>query len=127
MFEEIKLAIALIGGMICGLYDLKTSDMLDWLALLMIGLGIGIHAIESYIVGNLYPLIACLVVTACYFLFSLFMYYKGYWGGGDGELLIAFGSLLPLGLNNSQLFSIKYFLSVFIVGGFYSFLYASLL
>ncbi len=124
MFEEIKLAIALLGGIICGLYDLKTSNMLDPVAWAMITFGIGIHAYESWITGNWFILEWCLLIVAIFFLFSLFMYYRGYWGGGDGEMLIAYGALLPFGIDSSPLFSLMFFINVFVVGGLYSLLYA---
>lgn len=124
MFEEIKLAIALIGGIICGLYDLKTSNMLDPLAWVMIVSGIGLHAYESFITGNWFILEWCLFVTGAFFIFSVFMYYRGYWGGGDGEMLIAYGALLPFGSNNSLYFPLFLFLNVFLVGGIYSLIYS---
>ncbi len=124
MFEEIKLGIALLGGVICGIYDLKTSNMLDPIAWIMIALGIGLHAYESYLTGNLFILEWCLIVVTLFFLFSLFMYYRGYWGGGDGEMLIAYGALLPFGTCHDILFSLNFFINVFFVGGFYSLAYS---
>lgn len=127
MFEEIKLAVALLGGIICGIYDLKTSNMLDPVAWVMIAFGIGLHAYESYITGNWFILQWCLIVVGLFFLFSLFMYYRGYWGGGDGEMLIAYGALLPLGLNGSPSFPLLLFINIFLVGGIYSLFYSFIL
>jgi len=127
MFEEIKLAAAFLGGIICGIYDLKTSNMLDPIAWVMIALGIGLHAYESYITGNWFILQWCLIVVTFFFIFSLFMYYRGYWGGGDGEMLIAYGALLPFGLNESLLFPLLLFLNIFLVGGIYSVIYSYIL
>ncbi len=124
MFEEIKLAAALLGGVICGLYDLKTSNMLDPVAWAMIALGIGLHAYESLVTGNWFVLQWCLTVVALFFLFSLFMYYRGYWGGGDGEMLVAYGALLPFGANHEPFFPVNLFINVFFVGGFYSLIYS---
>ncbi len=123
MFEFIKIALALGGSSICGLYDLKTTDMLDWLAIAMIVLGFGLHAAESFVTASWEPMIAWLTVVGFFFTFSLFMYYAGYWGGGDGELLIAIGSLLP----SSLLFSLNFFINSFLVGGIYSIAYAVIL
>lgn len=124
MFETIKLGIALGGSIICGLYDLKTSDMLDALAISMIIAGIGIHAYESYLLSSLEPLLNSLTVGFFFLIFGLFMYYAGYWGGGDGELLVAIGVLLPTGLTGSLSFSLNFFINTFIVGGIYSIIYA---
>ncbi len=124
MFESVKLAIALLGGAICGAYDLKTSNMLDPVAWAMIATGIGLHTYESYITGNWFILQWTLFVTGMFFIFSLFMYYRGYWGGGDGEMLIAYGSLLPFGVNYSMSFPLLLFLNIFLVGGVYSLIYS---
>jgi Flp pilus assembly protein protease CpaA len=123
MFEDIKLAIALGTGLICGLYDLKTSNMLDQLAWAVIAIGIGLHAYESYVTGNWFILQWCLIVVGLFFVFSLFMYYRGYWGGGDGEMLISYGALLPFGVNNSLYFPLALFINIFVVGGVYSLIY----
>lgn len=127
MFELIKIAVALAGSSICGLYDLKTTNMLDWLAIAMIIAGFGLHAAESFAAGTLEPMISWLIVVGFFFAFSLFMYYAGYWGGGDGELLIAIGSLLPLGTTGSIFFSLNFFINSFLVGGMYSIAYAIIL
>lgn len=124
MFEVIKVAVALAGSSICGLYDLKTTNMLDWLAIAMIIIGFGIHATESFVTASFEPLVAWLIVVGSFFLFSIFMYYAGYWGGGDGELLMAIGSLLPMGMYGSMLFSLNFFINTFLVGGVYSIAYA---
>ncbi len=125
MFEEVKLAIALLGGAVCGIYDLKTSDMLDPVGYAMIALGIGLHAYESFVTGNWFVLEWCLAVTALFFLFSLCMYHRGCWGGGDGEMLVAYGALLPFGYGSPSLaFPLLLFLNVFVVGAVYSVIYS---
>lgn len=126
MFEVIKVFLALTGSTVCGLYDLKTTNMLDWLAIAMIITGFGLHVAESFIISSFEPLIMWFVVVGAFFLFSLFMYYAGYWGGGDGELLIAIGSLLPV-YGGSMLFSLDFFINTFLVGGLYSIVYAIVL
>ncbi len=130
LFSYIYIALALGGSTVCGLYDLKTTNMLDKLAIAMIALGIGLHAVESLLIGSILPLALSLISSGAFFLFGLFMYKAGYWGGGDGEILIAIGALLPfapfqslLSLNSLS-FSLDFFINSFIVGGFYSILYA---
>ncbi len=131
-FSYIYIALALGGSAICGLYDLKTTNMLDRLAIAMIVSGIGLHAIESLLTGSIMPLALSLVAAGAFFAFGFFMYKAGYWGGGDGELLIAIGALVPyapfqsaLSLSLSSLsFSLNLFINSFIIGGFYSIAYA---
>lgn len=124
MFEIIKVAVALIGSSVCGLWDLKTTEIPDVLAIAMIVLGIGIHGYESLVIGNLSPLIASLSVVLAFLAFGLFMYYFGYWGGGDGELLVAIGALVPVYPSSFFPFSLSFFINVFLVGAVYSVGYA---
>ncbi|MBU3957498.1 MAG: prepilin peptidase, partial [Nanoarchaeota archaeon] len=129
-FSYIYIALALGGATVCGLYDLKTTNMLDRLAIAMIALGFGLHAVESLLVGSIMPITLSLISAGAFFAFGLFMYKAGYWGGGDGEILIAIGALMPyapfqslLSLNSLS-FSLDFFINSFIVGGFYSIVYA---
>lgn len=133
MFELIKIATAAIGSAVCGLWDLKTTEIPDILAIAMAVLGIGIHAWESYLIGNLAPLVSSLTVGGIFLLFSLIMYYIGWWGGGDGELLVAIGTLMPA--YPAALFSqatllpfpLGFFMNVFFIGAVYSIVYAAVL
>ncbi len=124
MFEMIKFWIAIIGGIICGLYDLKTSNMLDYVGYSMISIGIVLSFAESIITKNYSIFLWTLFVGLFFFLFSFWMYKKGYWGGGDGEMLIAYGVLLPYGFGNNYLFPIEFLISVFVIGGVYSLFYS---
>lgn len=130
MFEIIRLAIALLGTGVAGYQDIKTSDISDILVFSMIGLGLAIHGVESLMTGSIDPFIASLSATIILGIFALAMYYFGAWGGGDGALLVAIGSLLPSAPLASSLTSIPflaiYFVSVFVVGFLYSLTYLSL-
>lgn len=129
-FSYIYIALALGGSTICGLYDLKTTNMLDRLAIAMIISGIGLHAVESLFVVSIMPLALSLVSSGAFFAFGFFMYKAGYWGGGDGEILMAIGALVPYApfqaaLSLSSLsFSLDLFINSFVIGGIYSIVYA---
>lgn len=129
-FSYIYIALALGGATICGLYDLKTTNMLDKLAIAMIISGIGLHALESLLIGSFMPIILSLVASGAFFAFGFFMYKAGYWGGGDGEILIAIGALVPYAPFQPALsplslsFSLDFFINSFVIGGIYSILYA---
>ena len=86
MFELWYIVIALVGSTFCGLWDLKTSDIPDNVCWLMIALGIGLHGLESYLIGSSLPIINSFIAGTAFLLFGLFMYYTGQWGGGDGGL-----------------------------------------
>lgn len=129
-FSYIYIALALGGSTVCGLYDLKTTNMLDKLAIAMIILGFGLHGLESLLVGSIMPIILSISASGAFFAFGFFMYKAGYWGGGDGEILIAIGALLPYAPFQSALsplslfFSLDFFMNSFIIGGVYSIIYA---
>ncbi|MFZ3077292.1 MAG: prepilin peptidase [Candidatus Aenigmatarchaeota archaeon] len=132
-FSYVYIAIALGGATICGLYDLKTTNMLDRLAIAMIALGFGLHAVESLLTGSVMPIVLSLAAAGAFFAFGFFMYKAGYWGGGDGEILIAIGALMPYAPFQAALsplslsFSLDFFMNSFIVGGFYSIVYAGVI
>lgn len=133
LFPYVYVSIALAGGIACGLYDLKTTNMLDKLAMAMIISGLGLHALESLLIGSIMPIALSLIAAGAFFAFGFFMYKAGYWGGGDGEILIALGALVPYFPFQAALswqslsFSLDFFINSFIVGGFYSILYAGLI
>jgi hypothetical protein len=127
MFGLLRLAIALVGTLAAGAWDLKTTDVPDWVVFLMIALGLAIGAAEGFVTGDWVVLAQSLVVATVFTAFSLFMYYAGAWGGGDGALLVAVGVLLPVWPFLTPLdvlpFPLAYFVSIFAVGLVYSTVY----
>lgn len=131
MFELLALAIALLGTLAAGAWDLKTTDIPDRLVFAMIAAGFLFGGAEGLITGDWTVLITTGIVSAAFAAFALAMYYAGAWGGGDGALLVAVGSLLPIWPIASPLgflpFPLLYFFSLFLVGLFYSAFYTALL
>ncbi|MEM5784482.1 MAG: A24 family peptidase [Candidatus Aenigmatarchaeota archaeon] len=116
MLEVFKIAIALLGSLIAGIWDLKTSDIPDFVCWIMIGISILI----SFIEGNLF---ITLFAGSFLLIFGLVMYFTGQWGGGDGELLVANGMLLATFSNPYGLFLLNFFINLFFIGAVYSILY----
>ena len=131
MFELVRIAIAVIGSSIAGLWDLKTTDIPDALVIAMIILGFSINFYEGFLTGDFSLFIDSLVFGGIFFVFSFAMYYFGQWGGGDGELLIAIGVLLPTlpsTFSKTLLpFSISFFINSIFIGAIYSIIYAIIL
>jgi len=124
MFELWYIVIALVGSTFCGLWDLKTSDIPDNVCWLMIALGIGLHGLESYVIGSSLPIVNSFIAGGAFLIFGLFMYYTGQWGGGDGELLVAIGFLLPTATIPTFFpFSFTFFVNMLFVGAIYSVIY----
>lgn len=123
------IAIALIGSLAAGLFDLKTSNVPDSLCITMIIIGLIIHSFYGLSTGDFSNLINSLMFGGLFLAFGLVMYFTGQWGGGDGELLIAIGVLLPnLSLVNTYFpFAISFFINSFFIGAVYSVLYSIIL
>jgi len=129
MFELLLIAIALIGSFAAGLYDLKTSNIPDTLCILMIIAGLLLRGFYSLSTGDFSVLINSLLFGGLFLAFGLIMYFTGQWGGGDGELLIAIGVLLP-SLSTVKTFfpfSISFFINSFFIGAAYSIIYSLVL
>jgi prepilin signal peptidase PulO-like enzyme (type II secretory pathway) len=127
MFELIRLAIALGGSAAAGLWDLKTSEIPDSVCIAMIALGLSLFGLEGMLTGNWSGLIMSLVVGGAFLTFGLLMYFGGQWGGGDGELLVAIGVLLPAWpLTQISIFPmpLALFINLFFVGAIYAIFYA---
>jgi Flp pilus assembly protein protease CpaA len=129
MFELLLIAIALIGSFAAGLYDLKTSNIPDTLCILMIIAGLFLHSFYSFSTGDFSNLANSLLFGGIFLVFGLLMYHSGQWGGGDGELLIAIGFLLPkLTIVRTYFpFAISFFINSFFIGATYSIFYALIL
>jgi len=129
MFELLRLAIALVGTLAAGLWDLRTTDVPDRVVFSMIALGLALAAAEGYLSGDWTALAYSLMVSLAFTAFAALMYYAGAWGGGDGALLVAVGALLPTWIFAGPLsflpFPLVYFISVFAVGLLYSTTYLS--
>jgi Flp pilus assembly protein protease CpaA len=122
MFELLRVFIAIIGSSVAGLYDLKTTNIPDSVAIAMIVIGFSIHTYEGLITGNFSNLVDASMFCFILFLFSFLMYRAGQWGGGDGELLIGIAALLPAYPLTQTLFPfpISFFINTFFVGVVYS-------
>jgi len=126
MFELILLFIALVGSFIAGIYDLKTTNVPDKVCLAMIILGLLTHIYSGAVTGDFTNLRDSLIFGGVFLAFGIAMYYTGQWGGGDGELLLAIGVVLPhLSFVNTYFpFAISFFINSFFVGAIYAIIFS---
>ena len=126
MLEPLLIAIALVGGFASGLYDLKTTNVPDKVCITMIILGLILHIQTGIFTGDFSYFVNSLLYGGLFLGFGLLMYYAGQWGGGDGELLIAIGILLPnLSLVKTYFpFAISFFINSFFIGSFWSVIFS---
>jgi Flp pilus assembly protein protease CpaA len=129
MFELLLVVIALIGSFASGIYDLKTSNVPDKIVIGMIVSALAIHIFTGFSTGDFTNLIDSLLFGGLFLAFGLLMYFTGQWGGGDGELLVAMGVVLPtLSLVNTFFpFAISFFINTFFIGAAYSIAYSIVL
>ena len=129
MFELLLVAIALVGSFACGIYDLKTSNVPDSVCILMIASALLIHSVYGFYTGDFTNLIDSFLFGGLFLAFGLLMYFTGQWGGGDGELLVAMGFLLPniSFVNTLFPFALSFFINTFFIGAAYSIIYSLVL
>ena len=129
MFEVVYILLAVLGSGMAGWIDLKTTDIPDWITVSMILLGLGLHGVESLVVGSVDPFIASLIAVILFGMFGGIMYFSGMWGGGDGLLLAGVGALVPVysGYISWLPFPIAYLFNVLIIGLVYSLIYMGII
>ncbi|MFH7882603.1 MAG: prepilin peptidase, partial [Candidatus Aenigmatarchaeota archaeon] len=131
MFEIVCLITALFGSCLAGVYDLKTTEIPDWIPYLMIFLGLILNGLESLISWNFSLILNSIIIGLGFLGFGFLMYYTGQWGGGDAKLLSGVGFLLPsLPSNFSKSilpFPASFLFNLFLLGAAYMLLYAFIL
>jgi Flp pilus assembly protein protease CpaA len=126
MLELLLIAIALIGSFAAGIWDLKTTNIPDKLCIFMIIIGLISNILIGVFTSDFSYFINSLLFGGLFLGFSLVMYYTGQWGGGDGELLVAIGVLLPkLSIVKTYFpFAISFFINSFFIGAFWSVIFS---
>jgi Flp pilus assembly protein protease CpaA len=132
MFELIALILAFAGSSVAAAWDLKTTEIPDYIPYIMIVVGLVIAGAQSYLQWSYWPMVSSLIVGGGLLGLGFLMYYTGQWGGGDAKLLAALGFLLPyssLQFTPSLLFPfpVTYLINIFLVGAIYMILYALVL
>lgn len=137
MLEILAFVIALLGSSIAAAWDLKTTEIPDWIPHVMIASGLLINGLQSYLLWSYWPLLTSCIVGLGFLGFGFLMYHFGQWGGGDVKILSAIGFLLPTAPSFASAsffsfpfpldifkFSISYLFNVFLFGAVYMLVYA---
>jgi prepilin signal peptidase PulO-like enzyme (type II secretory pathway) len=132
MLEIFLFVVALIGSIIAGFCDLKTTEIPDEIPYIMMGVGIVGHLIKSYLVWSYWPILLSMIVGLGFLCFGFFMYYTGQWGGGDAKILSAIGFLVPVMPQEFKIslmfpLPLSFFFNIFLVGAAYMIVYAIIL
>ncbi len=119
------LLIAVIGTVIAGLWDLKTTEVPDELAVGLVVIGVFYWIANWILTGDFTSLFFSLVIGSVLLSIGLILYKKGQWGGADAWILAAIGYMIPL--YGGQLFIIPYILNFMIVSIVYTVAYAGIM
>lgn len=132
MIDLILFGVALIGSVLAGLIDLKTTEIPDEIPLTMAVIGVVGFAVKSFLFWSYWPVLTSIIVGLGFLGFGLFMYYTGQWGGADAIMLSAIGFLvpqLPQGIAAEIMFpfAVSFFFNIFLIGTFYMIVYSVVL
>ncbi|MEM5793168.1 MAG: A24 family peptidase [Candidatus Aenigmatarchaeota archaeon] len=129
VFEIILLTLALVGSLLAGLIDLKTTEIPDEIPYIMAGLGLLLNLIKSIIFDSYTPILMSCVYGISFLIFGFLLYFTGQWGGGDAKVLSALGFLLPeVSIKKTFFpFPISLLFNVFFIGAIYMIFYMAIL
>lgn len=98
LFPSIYFFISLAGLAIASYTDLKNRIVSNKLSYSMLALGLGLHAIEAFLVGSIVPITYSAGLAIAAFLGSYVLWRLGVWAGGDVKIFTALAALNPLNL-----------------------------
>ena len=130
MLDYIILVIALIGTFIAAFYDLKTSEIPDWVSILIGSFGISIYFISGMISSDFTMFNSSIFTGTIILLIGYLLYYLGQWGEADTLVFGSVGFLIPgaLSIFTQNVFPVWYpihfIVNTFLIGFVYSLIYA---
>jgi len=126
MFELISFLIALIGSILASYYDLKTTEIPDYLPIIMIISGILINFLDFLFTKAAENLILSLFNGIFLSFIGFAMYFAGQWGAGDAFLLASIGFLIPKNFFLKEIlpFPFDFIVNLFFLGSAYMIIYS---
>lgn len=129
VFDIILLVVALVGSTAAAIYDLKTTEVPDWLFYIMAAVGIPVLVTQAFVLNDFSILQNAAVISVGLLVFGFLMYKTGQWGGADALLVALIGLLvskLPTGFSPNLILPLplSFLLNVFILGTVYMVIYA---
>lgn len=119
---EIIIAIAVIGSILAGIWDLKTTEVPDEIPLLMTALGIFYWFVQMISNSNYFPFLISITTGTFIALIGYLLYRAGKWGGADAFIFAAIAYMIPV--YNGRVFIIDYALNFMIVSAVYMLVYS---
>lgn len=120
---------ALVGSGVAAAYDLKTTEVPNWVFYAMMIIGIPLVFLKMFLGGSLDEFAISGLTGLGLLGFGYMMYRLGQWGGADMVLLALLGFMMPsvsLGFEHalSFPFGVSFLFNVFIIGAIYMILYS---
>jgi len=118
-------ALAFSVLLVAAVYDLKTSEVPDYILLPGIVGGVLLHGLYSIQVWSITPLLWSLGVGIAFSIYGWLAYFKGMWGGADAMAISVLGFAAPFGLDNIEvIFAVDMFLNILYIGFIYTILFS---
>ncbi len=98
MFINIPIITTIIAILACiyaSYSDLKRGIIPNKLTFPLIGLGLILNGIYAFIIGEIWFIMVCAVVTGVIFALGYLLWKMGAWAGGDVKLFTALAALIP--------------------------------
>ncbi len=131
MLGYLGFSIALVGSTIAAVWDLKTTEVPDYVSIITAVSGLLVNLAMWQFTGNFMYFLASLVVGITFFALGWLFFMTGVWGGADAFVMGAVGFAMPvLPETFSPLslatwpFALTLLMNIFIVGAVYTLLFA---
>lgn len=126
MFILISHFLGFLGLSAAAIYDLKTTEVPDYLSLFVIAAGIMFHGLASIQKGSINPIMWSLGAGLIFGVYGWGMYYLGMWGGADAFIMNALGFAAPFSLSGapSIIYSIDLFVNIMLAGFVYTLVFS---
>lgn len=129
VFELFLLAVAFVGSVAASIYDLKTTEVPDWIFYAMAAVGIPVLVAQAFVTNDFSILQVSTLSAVGLLAFGFLMYKTGQWGGADAALLALIAFLVPRipEIFPARLilpFPVSFLINIFIVGVVYMLAYA---
>ncbi len=129
VLDQIIFGTALIGSAVAATYDLKTTEVPNWVFYAMMIVGIPAVILKFFLAGNFDSFAISGITGIGLFGFGYLMYRIGQWGGADMVLLALIGFLIPsadlaFATGLAFPFGLSFLFNVFIIGAIYMIIYA---
>lgn len=131
VLEQVIFGTAMVGSVAAAAYDLKTTEVPNWLFYVMLAVGVPAVGLYSFFFGSLETFAISAATGLGLLGLGYVMYRFGQWGGADMVLLAIVGFLMPSVSGQfpgdvAFPFGLSFLFNLFIIGAAYMIAYAAI-